>query len=219
MTLRIAGILTLCLLAGSVFLGASTAGPPAPPPPTPPPPEPEPTPPPEVYPCILEAPLPPEIITLRVKLPFEPADIDSWIKAEPLYESGPFKTFINPKFQGINALLNFSELQQGAYIGLLQAAVPFRFEFKGGERCPAPPVGAARSMDDGSYLLSMANAPTLGIKIPPELMMNWFVALVRVKIPFEPADIGAIIFYPDARYRSPEEMLKAARSLDDGGIL
>ncbi|MGQ9478318.1 MAG: hypothetical protein ACUVRH_07545, partial [Candidatus Bipolaricaulia bacterium] len=200
MTLRIAGILTLCLLAGSVFLGASTAGPPAPPPTPPPPPPPEPTPPPEVYPCILEAPLPPEIDDgLRAARALDDPPLwGAWTEARPLYESGPFKTFINPEFQGINALLNFSELQQGAYIGLLQAAVPFRFEFKGGERCPAPPVGAARSMDDGSYLLSMANAPTLGIKIPPELMMNWFVALVRVKIPFEPADIGAIIFYPDA---------------------
>ncbi len=225
--LRMGAILALCLLAGGALLGASTAGPPGPPPgpppPPTPPPEPEPTPPPQpVYPCVLEAPLPPEMDAgLRAARSIDdpPIEIGSWLEPGPLYESGPFKIFINPEFQGLNALLNLARLQQGAYIGLLQASVPFQFAHRGGERCPPPPVGAARSIDDGSYLLWMANAPVLGIKIPPEMIaLNWFVALVKVKIPFEP-DIGGIIFYPDARYRSPEEMLKAARALDDGGIL
>lgn len=187
MTLRIAGILALCLLAGSAFLAAGPpAGPLGPPPPTtPPPPPPEPPPPPPLYPCISI--LPPVLLAsvasdMKQDLK-DIGDIARWTEAGPFYESGPFKTFINPEFQGINALLKFDQLQKGAYIGILQAAAKFRFAYKGGEKCPPPPVGPAHSLDEGSYLLWMAHAPTLGCRLPPELItMNWFMAIVSYEI-------------------------------------
>lgn len=239
--LRLIGFLVLGLLAGNAFVGGLTIGQPIPVPP-----QPEPTPPPQpVCPCILLPPLPPEIDDgLRARIPIPPPEPEPWMA---VYEGKHFKTFINPEFQGINALLKFNELRQGAYIGRLEAAVPFRFEFKGGEGCPPPPVDAARPLDSGTYFLWMAHG---GVFLGPRnrlplvgggtIELNWFVALVTIKIPFEPA-IAAIIFYPDtepepypiepgpsptgiifyseAKYRSPETMLKAVRSLDDGGIL
>ena len=214
------GLLVLCLLGGSALLGASTAGPPKPPPP---PPELEPLPEP-VYPCILVATwIPPETDDeIEARIPFEP-DVGDWVEAGPLYVSGPFKTYINPKFQGANALRNFSQLQQGAFIGLLQAAVPFRFAFKGGERCPPPPVGAARSYDDGNYLLWMAHAPVLGGIFFEVLAMNWFMAMVKCDITpdgkIDIRDVIALAYYPDGKYRSPEEMLKSTRTDEDGGFL
>lgn len=219
-------ILAFFLLVGSSVTGAATAGPPpGPPPPPPPPPPPEPSPP--ELPCVL-APLPPELdAVLRVKLAPEllaaarALDAGSW----PLpYDGKEFKTYINPERSGFQVLLNFSRLQQGSYIGGMKALVPFQLIDKG--QC-FPASAARRALDAGSYLLWMADAAILGVKLPPETLLagihlNWFIALIRVEISQdEKIDIGDItlIFYPDAKYRSPEEMLKAARSLDDGGIL
>jgi len=86
------------------------------------------------------------------------------------------------------------------------------------------PLGAARSYDAGDYLVLMANAPVLGIKPPPEwdIPLNWFIVFVRdinADGKIDIRNIAALVFYPDSKYRSPEEMLKAARSFDDGGIL
>lgn len=50
------------------------------------------------------------------------------------------------------------------------------------------------------------------------LEIKWFMALVRPS-PDGKITLEALIFYPDDKDRSPEEMLKAARSYDDGGIL
>lgn len=131
---------------------------------------------------------------------------------------------MNPEWSGIQPLLNFGQLQQGAFIGGMKALVKFQIIDRG--QC-FPTLAAARSYDDGSYLLWMANAPILGIKDPPELIaagihLNWFMAVVKVEVSADgKIDIRdiALVFYPDARYHSPEDMLKAARSLDDGGIL
>ncbi len=222
--LRITVLLAFCLLAGGI-LPEAFAGPPPGPPPPPPPPEPTPPPPP-VYPCALVS---PELIDLiGPKLPFEPDDglraarsleDGSW----PLSHDGKvFKTYVNPEWTGIWALLKFTQLQRGAFIGGVKASVQFRITDRG--QC-FPTVAAARSLDEGSYLLWMAHAPTLGIKLPPELTagLNWFMAIIEVEISpdgrIDIRDIAGIIFYPDAMYRSPEEMLKTARSLDDGGIL
>jgi len=53
--------------------------------------------------------------------------------------------------------------------------------------------------------------------------MNWFMAMVRCDI--TPAgkvdirDVIALAYYPDGKYRSPEEMLKSTRTDEDGGFL
>ncbi|MCR4403751.1 MAG: hypothetical protein NUW06_00365 [Candidatus Acetothermia bacterium] len=226
-------LLALAVAGGLLVLaGASTVGPPPTPPP---PPEPSPPPPP-VYPCAI-TPLPPEMDDgLRAKLPFEPdllraarsLDDGSWPLA---YDGQYFKTFMNPEYSGIQALLRFDQLQRGAFIGGMKALVPFQIIDRG--QC-FPTLAAARSYDDGSFLMWMANAPILGVKLPPELLaiaklppgmldLNWFMALIRVQISpngkVDIKDIAALIFYPDARYHSPEEMLGAARAYDDGGIL
>ncbi len=180
------------------------------------------------YPCALVK-IPPEMDRLlRSKIPFEPAlqaarsiDDGSWLLA---YDGKEFKTFINPKYLPIPTPPEMiEELERGAFIGGMKALVKFEITDRG--QC----FGGARSYDDGSYIIWMAHGGVI-LGEPPRnrlpsagggtVELNWFVALVRAKIPFEPdTDIGAIIFYPDDKYRSPEEMLKAARSYDDGGIL
>lgn len=238
--LRIAALLALCLLAlaGGILSGALAVGqpygpPPGPPPPPPPPLPPAPTPPlPEVYPCAL-VPIPPELIDwLRAKIPPEmilqaARSLDDG--SYPLsYDGKYFKTYINPDWSGIQALLKFDQLQRGAFIGGMKALVPFQIIDRG--QC-FPTLAAARSYDDGSYLLWMAHgAVVLGpprnripIKEGRTIELNWFMAVIRVETSpdgkVDIRDIAAIIFYSDAKYHSPEDMLKAARSLDDGGIL
>ncbi|MDW8111658.1 MAG: hypothetical protein RMJ96_08655, partial [Candidatus Bipolaricaulota bacterium] len=141
-----------------------------------------------------------------------------------------FKTYINPKYQAIplppppQLLL---ELQHGAYIGGTKARVKFEIIDRGG--CMPPCVGACSSFDDPWWPLLMAHAgvllgrtPMNGIPITGAggrtIEIKWFVALVRVG-PDGKTTLEALIFYPDDKFRSPEEMLKAARSYDDGGIL
>jgi hypothetical protein len=227
-TLRTIGLLALCLLLASLsgaLAGIAQLTPPPPgPPPTPPPPPPEPEPTPEMWPCAHITPLPPEIGDELLRLipippPFEPDD------GLLFYDGRYFKTFIRPEWQGVQAFLNFDQLQRGAFIGGMRALVRFQIIDRG--QC-FPTLAAARSYDDGSYLFWMANALILRIKDPPEMItagihLNWFMAVIKIGISpdgkVDIKDIAAIIFYPDARYHSPEEMLKAARSLDDGGIL
>lgn len=138
-----------------------------------------------------------------------------------------FKTYINPEWRGAQALLKFAQLQKGAFIGGMKALVKFQIIDRG--QC-FEHLGAARSYDDGSYLLWMANAPALGMtprnRLPGVggriIELNWFIVIIRdinADGKVDIRDVAAIAFYPDAKYRSPEDMLKAARSLDDGGIL
>lgn len=94
-----------------------------------------------------------------------------------LYASQYFKTYINPKYQAIplppppQLLL---ELQGGALIGMLRALVKFEIIDKGG--CIPRVGGPARSYDDARGPFPLAHAPTLGVRLPPELLgkLNWF---------------------------------------------
>lgn len=176
---------------------------------------------PEVYPCAL-VPLPPEITgsilpkispgdALRAARAF---DDGSWLLS---YDGKDFKTFINPKPPPE------PELQRGAFIGGMKALVKFAIIDKG--QC----FGGVRSFDDGFYLIWMAHGGVILGRMPMNgipltgaggrtFEVKWFMALVRPS-PDGKITIEALIFYPDDTYRSPEEMLKAARSLDDGGLL
>ncbi len=71
---------------------------------------------------------------------------------------------------------------------------------------------------EGLYLRWMAHLPTLGIPFPPEPAgkFTWFWVWIKVADLPEPV---ALTFYPDSLDHAPEEMLNAARSLADGGLL
>ncbi len=213
--LRMVATLLVCLLAGSVLSGALAAGPPGPPPPKPPPPEPPP--PPEVHLRII-VPLPPEMDDgIRARISPEEMlrasrslDDGSYLLS---YDGKDFKTFINPEWRGVGVMFKIDQLKKGAFIGATRALVPFCIMDKAEGKCKG-------NFPAGDYFVWKAHAAVvLKIKPPPEMIdMNWFIAFVRLT-PDGKIDIKAVIYYPDPKYRSPEEMLKAARSLDDGGIL
>jgi hypothetical protein len=98
---------------------------------------------------------------------------------------------------------------------------------------PLPPepddgdrIGAARSLDDGplplsctaeipprgEYYVWMANADTIGLRLPIKIELHWFIVLVDIGLTadgkIDIRDIAAIAFYQDREYRTPEEMLK-----------
>ncbi len=209
---KMAALLALGLGVGPVLVG----GPPPGPPPTPPP---EPPPPP-TYPCAF-SPLPADLAAqLRETIPLEPdlreaaraLDRGGWPLA---YTDQDLQIHINPERTGLPALVHFPQLQRGAFIGGLRSHVRFHILDRGQcflAQAPAP------AHDEGLYLLWMAHLPTLGIPLPPELAgkFTWFLVWIKVADPPEPV---ALTFYPDSLYHSPEEMLKAARSLADGGLL
>ncbi|MDW8141239.1 MAG: PKD domain-containing protein, partial [Candidatus Bipolaricaulota bacterium] len=173
---------------------------------------------PETWPCVLapnDAAFAPIADQLAKKLPPSPMPIDPPPDWPELYASQYFKTYINPKYQAIplppppQLLL---ELQGGALIGMLRALVKFEIIDKGG--CIPRVGGPARSYDDARGPFRLAHAPTLGVRLPPELLgkLNWLMLYARdtnADGKIDAQEIEVIIFYPDDKFRSPEEMLKA----------
>jgi hypothetical protein len=132
-------------------------------------------------------------------------------KWEPFYDSEYIKTYINPEWRGIGILLppKFNRLGKGAYIGLTEALVPFCIIDKHEDECEG-------NFPVGDYLTYMASAAVLKIPRP----MDWFMVFVRLgddgKIDMK--DI-ALLYYPDRRFRPPEDMLKGTRTDEDGGFI
>lgn len=86
-------------------------------------------------------------------------------------------------------------------------------------------VGAARSLDDGVYLLGKAPIPKgdyrfwmeeigrLGVKIPPEMDgIRWYIILTTIS-PDGKIDIRAFLFYRDEVFRTPEQWLRKIGSI------
>lgn len=115
-------------------------------------------------------------------------------------------------------MFKFSRLQQGAIIGRMRAGMPFHTR----DKSLCSPTTTPDTLPPETYLLRMAHAPNLGIKLPGE-STGWFMAAIRVESSPDDTvtvgDVAAIVFYPDASYRSPETLLGAAKLLDDGGFL
>jgi hypothetical protein len=84
-------------------------------------------------------------------------------------------------------------------------------------------IGTVRSLDDSNHLLGkaaplpkgdypiwMAEAGKLGIQPPPEIpVFHWFT-LMAAKSPDGTFDIRAIFYYPDDKFRTPEQWLLSA---------